>query len=490
MFLSGSSIFESKEFLKIVLLISLVIMVIAGIVVTYLHYRRKKKDSDEAFEESISGYSFALAGTVPVSSLRDITSIYIDGQTLEANGEKHAMLKNEFKEMVQQYAILGAAAEDKHDEEKTNELRRQMKKLEMDMARVQRGLDLMKTHLVNEEELMQAQKIIGERDQELQRIQHISAQQNKEIYLHEQQKQSHVAELSKLEHQLNEMRESARQATTNFRESDASYQDKLGEIDKQRFDEKVKWEDQLKNANEAYKKLEEENLALQDQLMYAHTAVTNHEEDDSRVKHLQNALKNAEDQVQELKVKFSGLGYLGDLVQEKKMQVDFLQNQLEQRVKAHHELEQQQWERSEQLRAIQEELSQHKQLTATLQQELQTEQQEIVMLQSDLQSQTHENQRRQDTFDAKVRHIAYLDEKMNELIQYNNTLQSAIRESNSQNESSEVKLSESHQRIQKLETTLEGKQYLLSKIYHELGSVVENEEKLTIGQQTWATYES
>src|SRR5262245_32101340 len=178
MFLSGSSIFESKEFLQIVLLVGLVIMVIAGIIATYLHYRKKKNDGEEPLSEPASGYAFALASAGPINFQRDVTTLFIDGQILQANSEKHNALQNEFKEMIEQHATLAGLVDDKHDEEKTNELRRQMKKLEMDISRVQRGLDIMKTHLINEEELLQAQKKVFEKDQEIQRIQHLSEQQN------------------------------------------------------------------------------------------------------------------------------------------------------------------------------------------------------------------------------------------------------------------------------------------------------------------------
>ena len=94
--------------------------------------------------------------------------------------------------------------------------------------------------------------------------------------------------------------------------------------------EKKQLHDELSQLNTAYENLEKENASLQEQL----NAYSN---DDK----FTEVIHKWEKEKAELKRKVSEQEYLKDVLEEKKLQITFLQQQLEQRIKNHHLVEQQ-----------------------------------------------------------------------------------------------------------------------------------------------------
>ena len=77
--------------------------------------------------------------------------------------------------------------------------------------------------------------------------------------------------------------------------------------------------------------LKEENAALQQKAQA--NSEHKHGNYEQQIKEMQSLLNKAEEEKTALKNKITDQTYLQDVLQEKKLQIEFLQNQLEQRIK-------------------------------------------------------------------------------------------------------------------------------------------------------------
>jgi DNA repair exonuclease SbcCD ATPase subunit len=410
MFLSGTYIAEFQQLLKIVLWVSIPLILISMLVATILHYRKKNREDDI----EITGQE---PGTEPAPENAPAQ--------VPLQSRINYNLRSDIKEgkyVLTAFNTGGTLPAETHHAK----------------------------HLRN-----------------------VIENQNKEIYLLQQQKQSQEEELGKMDHQLKELTEKARLALQETRQTEINYQQQLEEKDKLLFDEKKKLTDQLAELNNSFKKLEEENLYLQEQLLALHGK--GEKEKQNKSKELQAIADRKEKELQELKNKLTDQAYLQDMINEKKLQVDFLQSQLEQRIRQYHELEQTQQELTTQLNEIKDDFTALQQEQLLLKTELQLKNEETVSLSNAVKDKQQENERLLAAIQAKHEHVNYIESKMNELAEQYQS-QKAIKEER-ENAITQLQQAaeEKQQQIRLLKNKLQDSQLLLLKIYDELTPAIEKE---------------
>jgi len=135
---------------------------------------------------------------------------------------------------------------------------------------------------------------------------------------------------------------------------------------------------ELNQLTRAYENLEKDNNSLRDQLVA-------YSSDDNKTTAV---IQKWEAEKAELKKRISEQEYLRDVLEEKKLQIGFLQQQLEQRIKNHHLVEQQFRELGIRFMEVKEELEIKQQAEKQVESDLQGKEQEIILLKETVQSKT------------------------------------------------------------------------------------------------------
>jgi chromosome segregation ATPase len=182
--------------------------------------------------------------------------------------------------------------------------------------------------------------------------------------------------------------------------------------------EKKELQDKLAQLERSCRQLEEENKVLQEQV-HLKTAT---EDEKAEI------INKWKEENASLRDKVSDHEYLEDLVEEKKAQVNFLQNQLEQRIKNLYQSEHQRLQVVAEMKQIKEERETAEKKIGMLQNEL--------MLKQDLADKT------QVIICGKEEQLAEKDQVLNEKLEHISQLERMLQESRQQNESMNVSLTE------------------------------------------------
>lgn len=140
--------------------------------------------------------------------------------------------------------------------------------------------------------------------------------------------------------------------------------------------EKKELYDELTQLTQAYENLEKDNNSLREQLVA-------YSSDDNKTTAV---IQKWEAEKAELKKRISEQEYLRDVLEEKKLQIGFLQQQLEQRIKNHHLVEQQFRELGIKFMEVKEELEIKQQSEKEFQSGINEKEQEIIKLKEKIQS--------------------------------------------------------------------------------------------------------
>jgi len=160
---------------------------------------------------------------------------------------------------------------------------------------------------------------------------------------------------------------------------------------KQRHEvEKEQLSSELSQLNSAYENLEKDNAGLREQL-------TAYSDDDSKVT---GVIQKWEQEKAELRRKITEQEYLKDVLEEKKLQITFLQQQLEQRVKNHHLVEQQFRELGIKFMEVKEELEIKQQSENEFHATVQNKEQEIAFLKEVIQSKSDQAEQLENSLKA------------------------------------------------------------------------------------------
>jgi len=214
------------------------------------------------------------------------------------------------------------------------------------------------------------------------------------------------------------------------------------------------------------KTLETENRALQDQL----NIQTAPDDERAGILHRWIGENTA------LREKIAEQHCLQDVVDEKKSQIEFLQTQLENRVRNNHH--------SEQLRVkiateLEEERVQHVktlQIVDSLKSELLQKQDETDRLQVVLCGKDEQLMEKQQQLNSKLDHIAWLENVLQETKQHNELLHASSLDDKNHIASLQGQFSNEQSRVQYLEQKLFSNKQLMQRLYKDLSSFVGEED--------------
>ena len=220
----------------------------------------------------------------------------------------------------------------------------------------------------------------------------------------------------------------------------------------------------LERISQSYKSLEDENQSLQDQLKIQ--TVTDDEKN--------NILYRWKEENALLKEKVAEQQYLHDVLIEKKAQIDFLQNQLEQRIKNNHQSE-------HQLLHISTELKETKLSYANdfqvLKDELLLKQEEADKLQTILCGKEEQLEEKHQLLASKSDNITSLENSLHESKEQNELLNISLADNKNQLTALQEKLFYEQQKNQAIEQNLSIHKQLLQRLYNDLSSFVNEENE-------------
>jgi len=229
--------------------------------------------------------------------------------------------------------------------------------------------------------------------------------------------------------------------------------------------EKEELGSKLAHLAQSFKTLEAENQTLQD-LVDMQTAT-----DDEKI----NSLKRWKEENTMLREKLAEQQYLSDVLEEKKAQIEFLQNQAENRIKNSHQTDQQ---RIKAFAELEEEREQHVktlQLVDSLKNDLLQKQEETDKLQVVICGREEELLEKQQQLNAKMDHITWLENVLQEAKQHNEIVHASSMDDKNLIASLQEQFSSEQARVQYLEQKLLANKQLMQRLYRDLSSFVDEE---------------
>lgn len=208
---------------------------------------------------------------------------------------------------------------------------------------------------------------------------------------------------------------------------------------------------ELTQLTQAYENLEKDNNSLRDQLVA-------YSSDDNKTTAV---IQKWEAEKAELKKRISEQEYLRDVLEEKKLQIGFLQQQLEQRIKNHHLVEQQFRELGIKFMEVKEELEIKQQSEKEFQSGMNEKEQEISVLKETLQSRTNEAAQ----LETSLKTVQEQNENLTLVVESNSKLIGSLHE----------QLAVSNEIRKELERKLEKNNTLLKGFHKKLSDVFEEE---------------
>ncbi|MEO5562507.1 MAG: hypothetical protein ABIR18_03710 [Chitinophagaceae bacterium] len=229
--------------------------------------------------------------------------------------------------------------------------------------------------------------------------------------------------------------------------------------------EKRELSDKLEQLTRSYQRLEEENRFLQEQISLETAG------DDERDK-IMNRWK---EENKTLREKVTEQEYLEEVLEEKKSQIVFLQNQLEQRIRNQHQADHQ---RQRANLEMQEAQDQHQSIIHqidALKNELLQKQENVDKLQMSNCEKEEQLQERQQLLGSKLDHITYLENVLNETKEQNELVNAEAADERDQVKALKQLLSDERSRQQFLEQKLLANKQMLQRLHKEF-SVCLNED--------------
>ena len=250
----------------------------------------------------------------------------------------------------------------------------------------------------------------------------------------------------------------------SFNQMPLALQEEIKKLSATAIVEKEELKAALEQISQSYKSLEDENQSLQDQLKMQ-TAT------DDEKNHI---LYRWKEENASLKEKVAEQQFLNDVLDEKKAQINFLQNQLEQRVKNNHQAEQQllhitnESEKAKHIYA--EELQANKE-------ELLLKQEEADKLQTIIFGKEEQLEERQQLLASKSDQIAGLENSLLAYKEQNEILVTSLADNKNLLSALQEKLLDEQQKNQAIEQNLSIHKHLLQRLHQDLSSFVKEENE-------------
>jgi chromosome segregation ATPase len=483
-----------KQLLQLVLIISLPLIIISFLITTFLHYRRKRKNRGIDTEALEAGNAF-LSGqknrgavlAMPKFAVSENTADYTllnYGRQLEESKEQYYQLREELEKVKTKYHLLlsGYLGDPKDKAEAmVAGMQKEIKSAVLKITQLQQALEFSESQRQNsaedqDEEKLQQQAVAYQ--QQLQHLQSVIDKQQRSLCLLEDEKSAQLLEINKLGQLLKELQAAAQLAGQDARTQELFLNQQVDELNKLHFDENSRIQDQLKELGEAYKRLQDENRQLQQQLAdgYAMANAANEQNGQADIPRLAQQLEQLVKERDSLRASLVEQGYLNELVNEKKHQIEFLQHQLEERVRSAHQANQQYAEASGQLKEAGEAAAALQQQIAVLEEKWQAAVQESAQLQQSVNRNGEEVSVLQQAVSAKSACIAELENELNTVKEQHALLsQQHSRQESAFSELSR-ELSQARSGAKEYEQKWEQSSRLISRIYRELEGNLYHEE--------------
>jgi uncharacterized coiled-coil protein SlyX len=464
---------ELKDFFTIVLWISIPIVLIASGVAIYLHYRKKKNNPD-------FGLAYSGPGDMPMSAAMEGVSQqnYYDKeemgalikkyeQDIEYHIETHQQLKHEFNDLEEKYMQLltkinggeKSGIGGGNSDALVKELQRRIALQENTIEELETALSANQMDEISAAKEIEWKKLLEEQETLLVNKQTVIEQRENELnqsfsQLHLLKEHIEILENERLE--LNKKADLA----------DKHAPQQLAALEKKWEEERADMFTRIEISNSKLETIQKENELLRQQANKITAPPIELEEYKIKYDQLQQQFTKVNHENEEAKNKMSNQQYLEDIVQEKKLQIEFLQNQLDQRIKSFREMENHSHSISEKLLLLEETAKKYEQELQSVKSLLQVKENEY----------THLRETTEKTIGSKITHIELLEREMNTLQQQNNALNRSLEENNKLNSSISKQVNQQTQRIGELEVKLESSSLMFAKIYKELSRSFEGIE--------------
>ena len=242
-------------------------------------------------------------------------------------------------------------------------------------------------------------------------------------------------------------------------------QEEIQRISNRYSQEKEELLARLQQMNHAYTSLEEENESLSEQLKLQSASAGEE----------QSILSKWKEENSQLKEKVAEQEYIREVLQEKKLQIDFLQNQLEQRIKANHLDEYQKKQLHTEINDLKNLHEEDMQKLETLAKELVQKKEDAEKLQVMLTGKEEQLTERQELVASKLDHITSLENNLHESKEQNEKLNEFVNVSKGIIADLQEQLVSEQAKLQAAEQKYTTQRQILQRLYNDISQIVEEE---------------
>ena len=221
----------------------------------------------------------------------------------------------------------------------------------------------------------------------------------------------------------------------------------------------------LQQMNQAYTSLEEENESLSEQLKLQSAGA---EEEHS-------ILSKWKEENNQLKEKVAEQEYIREVLQEKKLQIEFLQNQLEQRIKTNHLDEYQKKQLHTEISDLKNLHEEDEQKLETLTREYQQTKEEAEKLQVMLTGKEEQLTEKQELLASKLDHITWLENTLHESKEKYERQNEFVNESKGIIADLQEQLVNEQAKLQATEQKYAAQRQTLQRLYNDISLIVEED---------------
>lgn len=476
------SMYELKQFLQIVLWIAIPGTVIAFLVTTFFHYKRKKKIAEEGAEPAyMEGGGFHTVVATEPNGNNQVPDWLASGtnpdsqplikkyeQEVRRYRENYATLEQDFRELEGKYSDLlnKAYSTEKQTDDATSRLTLEINGYKLKVNQLQQALETAQANAKLVQGEQQVPEALAQSQQQVQQLQETVQQLQDKLRTQQDNKDRNAAEITRLENLLKNMEHSAKSAQSESEELQRYFAKQVDELGMQYKNEKGDLAIQLTQLQKTLQQLKDENASLKQKAQAG--GDQKHGNYEQQIKELQQLLTKAEDEKATLKNKITDQQYLQDVLQEKKLQIEFLQNQLEQRIKTFREIEKDAADKTVQVQQSQTQKENFEREMHALRQELQQQREEVSAWQQAVERSREENRQHQDNLRSKTGHIENLERNLHEVQQQQAVLQLVLDDKQNMITSLQESLNREQLKTKDLEGKLITNNQLLSKIYGDL----------------------
>ena len=479
------SMYELKQFLQIVLWIAIPGTVIAFMVTTFFHYKRKKRTAEgvePAYMEG-GGVHTVVANEANSSQVPDwlASGTNPDNQPLikkyeqevRRYRENYATLEQDFRELEGKYSDLlnKAYSTDKQNDDVATRLQQEISGYKLKVAQLQQAVEAAQAAGTAQNDKSVPESLI-QSQQQIQQLQDTIQQLQEKLRAQQDQREKSAAEVTRLENLLKNMEHSARSVQSESEELQRYYAKQVDELGQQYKNEKSDMGSQVHQLQKTVQQLKDENAALQQKIQIG--GDQKHGNYEHQIKELQLLLTKAEEDKTSLKAKITDQQYLQDVLQEKKLQIEFLQNQLEQRIRTFREIEKDATDKSSQVQQMQVQKENFEREMHALREEMQQQREEVNAWQLAVERSREEVRQNQENLRSKTGHIENLERNLHEVQQQQAVLQLVLDDKQNMITSLQENLNREQQKTKDLENKLVTNNQLLSKIYGDLSKSLSN----------------